>query len=552
MQRLDDSSWVISASDLGAFAQCPWKLARVADQKLSKGVSVPELSDPMMDLVARLGLEHEQRTLASLRATLRSVVEIPYERPPAGSTADVWRNAIQRSLDATLGALNSDADALFQATLYQSQLPDTELPIGFQGFADFIIRQGDEWEIWDTKLARRAKDSALVQLAAYADQLQQLGIPTSGQVRLILGDGSASIHDLSEIRARFTELRDSVVNLIAQREADPAVAPWGDERYTACGTSGCGACQEAIHAHDDLFQIAGLRKSQRTKLLAAGFTTMPQLAEASVEEVRRRARGMNKDALSSVHLQASVQVESRSTPSTRPAWQLVSRSRIADLPLPNAGDLFFDFEGDPTYQEFDSTGEPLRDDEGLGPVRFGIEYLFGVWGENVNPHGDNPRFLPLWAENFVQEKAVLEEFCALIARRLEAHPALHVYHYAAYERTKLRHLHARHNTASECVTRLLDHLLVDLYPVVTGSLKIGLPGYGLKALEALYFEPNTRTGIAGGGESVVAFIDYKAFAREGDAAQADALRASITDYNRIDCYSTQALRDWLLDVASKA
>jgi uncharacterized protein len=230
----------------------------------------------------------------------------------------------------------------------------------------------------------------------------------------------------------------------------------------------------------------------------------------------------------------------------------VSRSRLADLPPPDAGDLFFDFEGDPSYQEFDSTGEPLRDDEGLGPVRFGIEYLFGVWGENINPHGDDPQFLSLWAENFVQEKAVLEEFCALIAHRLEAHPAMHIYHYAAYERTKLRHLHARHNTASKCITRLLDHLLVDLYPVVTGSLKIGLPGYGLKALEALYFEPNTRTGIAGGGESVVAFIDYKAFTQEGDAAQADALRASITDYNRIDCYSTQALRDWLLNVASKA
>jgi predicted RecB family nuclease len=552
MQRLDDSSWVISASDLGAVAQCPWRLARVADQKLGKGISVVDLSDPMMELVAQLGLDHEQRTLVSLKAALSSVVEIPYERPPFGTGAEAWRDAIQRSLDATLGALNSDADALFQATLYQSQLSDTELPIGFQGFADFIVRQGDGWEIWDTKLARRAKDSALVQLCAYADQLQQLGILASGQARLILGDGSASVHELSPIRARFTDLRDSVVNIIAQREADPAAALWRDERYAACGTSGCGACQEAIHTHDDLFQIAGLRKSQRATLLSAGFQTMPELAAVSVEEVLRLAQGINKDTLSSLHLQATVQVESRSTPSTRPAWQLVSRSRIARLPLPNAGDLFFDFEGDPTYQEFDSTGEPLRDDEGFGPVRFGIEYLFGVWGENINPHGANPQFLPLWAENFVEEKATLEQFCALVAHRVEAYPEMHVYHYAPYERTKIRHLHARYNTASECVTRLLDHLLVDLYPVVTGSLKIGLPGYGLKALEALYFEPNTRTGIAGGGESVVAFTHYKAFTQEGNASQARELKASITDYNRLDCYSTKALRDWLLNVASQA
>ena len=56
MQRLGDGSWVISATDLAVFTSCPWRLALLADEKLGKGVSVPDVTDPMMDLVARLGL----------------------------------------------------------------------------------------------------------------------------------------------------------------------------------------------------------------------------------------------------------------------------------------------------------------------------------------------------------------------------------------------------------------------------------------------------------------------------------------------------------------
>ncbi|HEV8013042.1 MAG TPA: hypothetical protein VGP34_03075, partial [Pontimonas sp.] len=116
MQRLGDGSWVISASDLAIFTSCPWRLARLADEKLGKGVSVPEVSDPMMDLVARLGLEHEARQLDIL-ASQRSVVELSYE-PANPHDADTWRATIAGARQETLDALSSDTGALFQATLY--------------------------------------------------------------------------------------------------------------------------------------------------------------------------------------------------------------------------------------------------------------------------------------------------------------------------------------------------------------------------------------------------------------------------------------------------
>ena len=107
----------------------------------------------------------------------------------------------------------------------------------------------------------------------------------------------------------------------------------------------------------------------------------------------------------------------------------------------------------------------------------------------------------------------------------------------------------RYGLESPIFDALMTTHLVDLYPVVMKGIKVGLPSYGLKALEALYFDPDTRTGIAGGGESVVAFSDYQLARSQGNLDAARELKESILHYNRIDCFSTQALRDWLLGVA---
>ncbi|MCF8548513.1 MAG: ribonuclease H-like domain-containing protein [Pontimonas sp.] len=548
MQRLGDGSWVISASDLAVFASCPWRLARVADEKLGKGVSVPDITDPMMDLVARLGLEHEARQLELLKSKMQ-VIELSY-KPADPSDASTWRTTIEQARDETLRALSSDAGALFQATLFEDALPGSPVPIGFQGFADFIVKSGEVWEVWDSKLARRAKDHALIQLAAYHDQLERAGVPLANTVQIILGDGTHSIHEVADLLTPYRQMREQVIALIAHRVADPLPLPWGDESFAPCGTKGCPACSEQIVAMDDLFQIAGLRKTQREKILTGGFVTLREFAEASREEVRRAVPGIGRDALEGLHLQASLQVASRNNPDGRPAWEVLSRGMIENLPAPNPGDIFFDFEGDPTYQEFASDGSPLGSlSHGDDSVWFGIEYLFGMWGEDLNPGSADTSFLPLWAETFEQEREALETFLSLLEQRTAAFPGLHVYHYAPYERTRLGQMAKRHQIDSPMLRSLLDHHLVDLYPVVMKGVKVGLPSYGLKALESLYFDPDTRTGIAGGGESVVAFSDYLLALTQNNQQAASELKDSILHYNRIDCFSTQALRDWLITTA---
>lgn len=540
MQRLGDGSWVISASDLTALAACPWRVARGVDEKLDKGVVVPDLDDPMMDLVARLGLEHEARQWARLRESLVDVVEIDYERTVSGSEATLWRSHIAEAALTTQRALESDVRAIFQGVFFQESIPGAPFSVGFQGFADFLVRGDASWEVWDSKLARSAKDPALIQLASYVDQLQQLGIVASPEVRIILGDGRHSPHQWTELMPRYLEARQDLIELMHERIIDPDPTPWGDLRYPACGTTTCAACTEQIYLTDDLFQVAGLRKAQRQKIRLAGFLTMTEFAEASRDEVRGATTGIGLETLTKHHEQARLQVATRNDPRGAPAWEVISRAVLTSIPPAHPADVFFDFEGDPHYQEF-NPGAP----DAESPW-FGLEYLFGMWGEGL---GDQD-FLGLWAENFAEERRSLEIFCTHMTARLAENPGMHIYHYAPYERTRLATLTRRHGSAGECVANLLDGVLVDLYPIVTKGIRIGLPSYSLKALEGLYFEPGTRTGIAGGGESVAAFGDYLQARAAGLSEDAEATKASIIDYNRIDCASTQALRDWLVGVAT--
>jgi predicted RecB family nuclease len=543
MQRLGDGSWVMSASDLTSLAACPWTVARTVDEKLDKGVVVPDLIDPMMELVARLGLQHEARQWGLLRESLGNVAEIQYERTVSGSDATRWRAHITQASHATHDALRSDVLAIFQGVFFQPSIPGTPFELGFQGFADFLVRADDGWEVWDSKLARSAKDSALIQLASYVDQLHWLGVEVAPEVRIILGDGTHSIHRWEDLVPEYLSAREGLIDLMHQRILDPEPSPWGDERYRACGTKGCAACSEQIILTDDLFQVAGLRKTQRDKIRVAGFATLSDFAQASRREVLGAITGIGTDALAGLHLQASLQLATRNNPGGLPAWEVLSEGVLGRIPPADPADVFFDFEGDPNYQGVhENAGNVTTSDES---VWFGLEYLFGMWGQDIGDDG----FLGLWADNFAEEKRALEMFCTVMTARLNKNPGMHIYHYAPYERTRLATLTKRHGIAKECVAQLLDGVLVDLYPIVMKGVRIGLPSYSLKALEALYFDAGTRTGIAGGGESVAAFVDYLTARSAGLTEEAIAIKAGIINYNRIDCVSTQALRDWLIGIA---
>jgi predicted RecB family nuclease len=492
---------VYSASDLTAAAQCEWALMRKLDGKLGRIEAVVDDGDAMMARAGKLGDAHELHTLEALKLT-RTVVE--FERP---AMTDLVAAA-----STTEKALLDKADVLFQATFFDGR---------FVGFADFIQLNTDGvYEVYDTKLARKEKITALLQLAAYGDQLVALGIPVGEQVHLILGDGRTSTHRLSDILPVYRKRRNRLQRLIDERVDAAEPTAWGDPRYAACGR--CAACSIEVDAHRDVLLVAGMKLTQRKKLAEAGITSIDDLA-ASTEPVP----GLSDSALRALRAQARVQLETGS--SKTPAVEVYDPSALAALPIPDAGDIFFDFEGDPLYSE-DATGQ----------VQWGLDYLFGL----IEP---DETFVPFWAHSFTEERQALINFLDYVTRRRARYPAMHIYHYAAYERTHLLSLAARHGVGEDAVDDLLrENVLVDLYPIVKKALRVGSRSYSIKKLEPLYMGAQHREGVDNAADSITEYADARELVRAGELAEGQAKLDAIADYNEYDCLSTLRLRDWLL------
>nr|WP_154923325.1 bifunctional RecB family nuclease/DEAD/DEAH box helicase [Microbacterium testaceum] len=530
-----DARIVWSASDLKAAAECEFAWLRAIDAKLGRIAAVDDPEDATLERAARLGTAHEVRVLDEYRARWGTAVrEIPAAR---SSDAGALSEAV-RLTDAALA--DPTAEVVYQAAFATDE---------FVGFADFLVREpvarpdgSRPWIVQDTKLARRARVTALMQLAAYVDQLDRLGVSRSDEVQLLLGDGTTSTHRVDDLLPVFALRRERLRALIADRRVDlgaegPVIA-WGDARgdlgVVACGR--CATCELEVVAHRDLLLVAGMRPVQRDRLRASGILTIDALAQATAAPA-----AMSADTFSSLRTQARLQLESPAgVPSDGapehavPTFEVVAPKSLGVLPRPDHGDLFFDFEGDPLYTE------------GVGE-HWGIDYLFG-WVDTRETYG------AIWAHTFDEERDALERFLDMVALRRQQYPGMHIYHYAPYEPTHLLTMAARYGVREADVDRLLrDGVFVDLYPVVRRALRVGSRSYSIKKLEPLYMGDEVRTSdVQRGDDSIVKYVEARALAADGHAEAAQAVLDDLADYNRYDCVSTRRLRDWLVDRARES
>ncbi|MEE6281259.1 TM0106 family RecB-like putative nuclease [Georgenia sp. MJ170] len=521
MFLLDDGVIVYSASDLAAAAACEFALLRVLDGKLGRAEPVALAGDAMLERAARLGDQHEARVLAGLEAqhgpwdtaSGRGVARI--ERP--AGRAD--RALLEAKREETLEVLRTGADVVFQAGFFDGR---------FAGWADFVIREPDgRYGVYDTKLARRVKVTALLQLAGYADQLQASGVALSAEVHLWLGDASLTSHRLDDVLPVYRVRRARLEEVLDTHQAGGATVDWGDPRYSACLR--CELCEPELLARRDVLLVAGLRTTQRARLQRAGVTTVDALATGS-----EPVDGIGSATLTKLRAQARLQVAQQGD---QVRFEVHTPQAIAALPPASAGDVFFDFEGDPLWTE-----RPGDDD-------WGLEYLFGLVEAPVD--GAEPRFRAFWAHDRVAEKQALVDFLVYVDERRARYPDMHVYHYAPYERSALLRLAGRHGVGESAVDRLLrEGVLVDLYATVRQSLRTGQDSASLKKLEPLYM-PQAREGeVVTAGESIV---EYAEACAERDAGRLEEWQRridAITDYNREDCVSTLRLRDWLVTQAT--
>ncbi|WGW11535.1 TM0106 family RecB-like putative nuclease [Saxibacter everestensis] len=524
--RLIDDRVIISASDVVDSATCEFALLRKLDGLLGRAPKTETEPDEMLARTAELGAGHEQRVLSAFREKYGI-----WSPDRAGGVYEVTGGSggglgyLQKLHDETLRAIEIGADVIYQAAFFDGE---------FNGRADFLVRETNaaghsQYAVYDTKLARHAKVQALIQLAAYADQLHRARIPVAPQMHLLLGDGSTASFPVADIVPVYHERRRNLLAVIKAHCRQPAVT-WGDGDIAACGR--CATCEAEVERHRDLLLVANMRVSQRKKLIRAGIGTIDDFA-ASPNPVRGVAASLWHQA----RMQCGTAEADGSIGGV--SYSVHDANRLKMIPPTSPGDIFFDFEGDPLW-----TDGRTND--------WGLEYLFGVV-EQPDKAGDKPIFKPFWAHDRIQEKQALKDFLDYVVARRQAHPDMHIYHYAPYERTALLRLAARHNYGEDIIDDLLrGNVLVDLYAVVRKTLRISGNSYSIKKLEPLYMGEDLRDAdVKDAAASVVAYANYCQEREAGNSQAAETLLHGITEYNEDDCVSTLRLRDWLLSLADQ-
>jgi uncharacterized protein len=539
--RLIDGNPVYSATDLVGFAACMhrFELERAA---LARLIHKPMRRDATIDLIARRGDKHERRYLDDLARSDATIETIERERSGATPGDDLRAQAA-----STREAIIQGVDVIYQATFFDGT---------WLGYADFLVKVDRpsplgawSYEVVDTKLAHHVKGSAILQICSYVDQLTRVQGIEPQDLHVVLGgsERTKATYPVRDFMAYFRRVKaDFEAAIVATEPAFPPVATYPDpvEHCEVC--SWLPDCRARRRADDDLSLVAGISARQRRALKERGTETRRALAVLDLP-VERSIRGSGDEATMRIREQARIQVEGEDE--ARAKWEFLLPLRrdeqgelVADrgflvLPEPSPNDLFFDIEGDPFA--FDD----------------GVEYLFGVLEPAKSEAADpsRPLFHEVWSRDRngdvtpAAEKVAFEGLVDLLIDRLNADPTMHVYHYAAYERTALGNLAQRHDTREAEVDRILrSGVLVDLYRVVRQGIRASVESYSIKRLEPLY-GLEREVALQSANESIVAFEAWLEGAETDDGLIGEAILQSIAGYNRDDVMSTWRLRDWLED-----
>src|SRR6266536_3001632 len=388
---------IFSPSLLNSFLECEHLVAlelQVARGELAR----PHVDNPQAELIRRKGEEHEAAYLASLRTPGRHIVE-PH------AAADAERLIRSRACHV----------------IYQPVFAD---PAGWPGRADFLELQPDGgYEVVDTKLARHAKPYYILQLCFYTEQVARIQGFAPKLMHVVLGSGERVSFRPEEFGAYYRRVRRRLEEFVAD---PPATEPWPVAHCSICDFNAlCNAHWDRV---DHLSRVAGIRRTQIEKLLAANIATLAALGRSPDEP----PPGFPVDTWTKIREQAALQLHARERgEDTYVLQEPQPESGFALLPDSSPGDLFFDFEGNPFWDKDGS-----------------LEYLWGILDVERN-------FTPLHAHDHAGERAAFETFIDLVRARLDDYPDLHVYHYAAYEITALRRLMGRYGTRAAELDDLL-------------------------------------------------------------------------------------------------
>lgn len=528
--NFDDSALTFSATDLSTYSSCGH--ATLLDREVARGNrKKPYRDDPAVRLLQERGVEHEKSYLTRLEA--RAGEPAVYLGAGGLKTREQWREASER----TLAAMRKGPKVIFQAAIASER---------WHGYVDFLLRVDHEkgappsllgdfhYAPVDTKLAMEARGSAILQLCVYAVILESLQGQLPETMKVVSPSGMVvpgQSTDPTEHEFRTVDFSAYFRRIRSHMESFAEGEPLEESYPEPC--SHCDVCSwwqdctERRRKDDHLSFVAGLSRPHRKLLKEMGVETLESLGKLSLP-VLNRPRKLAEDSLERIHHQARLQLLARQ--SGKPTHELLPPEPgrgLALLPEPSDGDIFFDIEAD----RYVSDGT--------------LHYLLG-WVEK--DRSGKVQFTNLWAHDRKSERAAFERFIDHVVARREEHPALHVYHFAPFEKTALGQMSLRFLSREDEVDSLLrGGVLVDLMPAVKQGMRAGVESYSIKELEQFYgYERKTDLREASRARRL-----YEIHRTAGDVASIPGIVDVVTAYNREDCESALHLRDWLEEQRQK-
>ncbi|MCP5481447.1 MAG: TM0106 family RecB-like putative nuclease [Spirochaetales bacterium] len=522
--KIKKNSIRLAPTDLGKHLSC--RHLTGLDYLRAKGERKPQLPVlPLAETLQRLGEKHEADYVEHLKRSGRQIVQI---RKPDEKVRDA------ELLAATVVAMKQGAEIIYQGALADDL---------FFGLPDFLRRMDEagkptgpdgfyRYEVLDTKLSRETRAGSVLQLAVYSHMLAQTQKSDLPARMIVVQPGGPDnafqedVYQTAHFSAFYRQVRARLVGSVAALDGGPLeTEPDPVEHCNLCLWR--ADCYRFWKDADHLSLVAGITRLQRRVLVENGIETLAALAKLPVPlpQSFELKRGTMASLLRSRE-QARVQDRGR----TELYFETLDPEQgqgLALLPEPSAGDLFFDIEGARFYRDG------------------GLEYQFGWAFLNEN----EIQYECLWAANREQEKQMLEAFIDMVMARLQKFPDLHIYHFAPYEPATLKRLMGRYGTRESEIDDLLRlGVFVDLYAVVRHAILAGVESYSIKKLEPFY-------GLKRDADLPEATRSRRALeqliedARPLEDSPQD--KALVEAYNRDDCVSTYALRQWLETLRSE-
>ena len=549
--RFSGSLLRLSATDLANHLACRHKTQldlRCARKELKRRFWY----DPGVEVLQQKGMEHERSYLDHVRDQGLRVLELPETR----------------DLQATRQALASGAQAISQVWLEDAC---------WNGRADVLLRVPGKsdlgeyhYEVVDTKLSAQTKPGTILQLCLYAEMLGKLQGRRPDRIKVVTpGTGfEPEVYRVDHFEAYYRRVKTRLEEAARNRAGtypDPC------EHCNVCDW--WKLCDRQRRDDDHLSLVAGITRGQRSELTGWGIGTLERFGREPLEPGLKPERG-SRESLDHSRHQAHVQLKDRTIPPYFEMLPVSEDSGLARLPEPDAGDLFFDIEGDPFAGE------------AAAGTTAGLEYLFGwaevpegrsrgagerepvvdpgdggraAQGRRLAPDGlesfpqggsrGGPVYGHLWAHDGPSEKAAFERFIDMVMERREKHPGMHVYHYAPYEPAALKRLMGRYATREQEVDELLRaEAFVDLYRVTRQAVRAGVESYSIKELER-FFGYERRVDLR---EVSRPKRRLEALLETGQGKQApEEVREIVRGYNEDDCVSTWRLRQWLEELRAR-